>query len=88
MTIDEKIRLQKFMSQVGIASRRASEVMISEGRIKVNGKVAQLGDKVSLRDQIVIDGKVVEVTNNDKKVYLLSLWAWCPVLAELITNEW
>lgn len=51
-------RLQKLMSQAGIASRRAAEDMIRQGRVKLNGKQAQLGDKADLsRDKVTVDGK-------------------------------
>ncbi|MEG2720048.1 MAG: S4 domain-containing protein, partial [Oscillospiraceae bacterium] len=43
---DGKIRLQKFMAESGVASRRKSEELIVAGKVKVNGKVASIGDKV------------------------------------------
>ena len=46
------------MSQAGIASRRAAEDLIREGRVTVNGKVAQLGDKADLaHDTVKVDGE-------------------------------
>ena len=55
-------RLQKLISQAGLASRRAAETMITEGRVKVNGKVvSELGQKADLtRDTIIVDGKKIE----------------------------
>lgn len=57
----EPIRLQKFLSQAGIASRRAAEEMIRAGRISINGKVnTELGVKVDpARDRVEVDGKLV-----------------------------
>lgn len=54
-------RLQKVMSQAGIASRREAEKMILAGRVKVNGTlVKELGTRVnSARDKIVVDGKLI-----------------------------
>lgn len=50
-------RLQKLLSQAGIASRRAAEEMIKQGRVTVNGKPAQLGDKADLAvDTVKVDG--------------------------------
>lgn len=65
-----KIRLQKFMAENGVASRRKSEEMIEAGRVKVNGRPAKLGDKVDpVRDKIVVAGKrIVRIEN---KVYLM-----------------
>ena len=58
MEEDVKIRLQKVLAQRGVASRRAAETMISEGRITVNGQgVIKLGAKVDpFHDDIKIDG--------------------------------
>ena len=64
--VDERIvlmqeRLQKIISQAGVASRRAAEKMIQEGRVKVNGKtVTELGVKVApLLADIRVDGKKI-----------------------------
>lgn len=54
-------RLQKILAQCGYGSRRACEVFITEGRVKVNGKVATLGQKAdSIVDQITVDGRLIE----------------------------
>ncbi len=55
-------RLQKVMAAAGIASRRASEVLISAGRVTVNGVVASLGDRVDADTDVVeVDGERVIV---------------------------
>lgn len=57
---DEKIRLQKYLSECGIASRRKSETLIEEGRVKVNGVRAQIGDKIDpKRDMVSVNGRKV-----------------------------
>ncbi|WP_027339997.1 pseudouridine synthase [Halonatronum saccharophilum] len=63
-------RLQKVMAKAGVASRRKSEEIITEGRVKVNGKlVKELGVKVDPnKDRIEVDGKEI---NKEQKVYLL-----------------
>lgn len=62
-------RLQKVMAHAGIASRRKSEDIISQGRVKVNGQlVKEMGYKVSDNDIIEVDGKVI---SREKKVYIL-----------------
>ena len=54
------IRLQKILSQAGIASRRAAEDLIRDGRVRVNGRVATLGESADPeRDAIRVDGKRV-----------------------------
>ena len=45
--MDELIRLQKYMADCGIASRRKCEELIAAGLVKVNGETAQIGDKIS-----------------------------------------
>jgi 23S rRNA pseudouridine2605 synthase len=53
-------RIQKLISAAGITSRRAAERLIEEGRVRVNGKVAELGAKADAsRDHIKVDGKLI-----------------------------
>ena len=42
-------RLQKYLAECGVASRRKSEELIAAGKVKVNGHVAQIGDKIDPR---------------------------------------
>ncbi len=67
----ENIRLQKFLANAGICSRRKAEEYILEGRVKVNGVIIyELGMKINPAiDEIICDGKVVKLDNN--KVYIL-----------------
>lgn len=67
---DNKIRLQKHLSACGIASRRKAEELIEAGKVRVNGRIASIGDKVDpKRDKITVSGKnVVAVT---QKVYIM-----------------
>ncbi len=48
--------LQKIIAQSGMCSRRKAEVLISQGKVKLNGRVAQLGDRASYNDQITVSG--------------------------------
>lgn len=65
-----KERLQKVMSNCGIASRRASEQIILAGRVRVNGVVVkELGTKVDIdKDSILVDGKRIAA---QEKLYFL-----------------
>lgn len=67
----EIVRLQKYIAMSGIASRRAAEAMISDGRVKVNGNpVLQQGVKVEIGcDMVEVDGKPIRL--KDKKYYIL-----------------
>lgn len=67
-----EIRLQKFLSNNGICSRRKAEEHIVNGDVKVNGKVVtELGTKIdSDTDEVTFQNQIVK-NNNDKKVYIL-----------------
>ncbi|MCR8613128.1 MAG: rRNA pseudouridine synthase [Mycoplasma sp.] len=53
-------RIQKILSQAGIASRRKAEVLVSEGKVKINGKTAILGQKASFSDEITVNGNPIK----------------------------
>ncbi|MHB8871462.1 MAG: pseudouridine synthase [Candidatus Doudnabacteria bacterium] len=58
-------RLQKFLSNAGIASRRGSEIFIERGEVRINGNVAKLGDKVDPdKDQVTYKGKLIRPEKN------------------------
>lgn len=68
-----KERVQKIMSQAGVASRRASETMIEQGRVRVNGKVISLGDKADPETDIVeVDGHKLKLRDVEKVYYVLN----------------
>jgi 23S rRNA pseudouridine2605 synthase len=65
-------RLQKILSQWGIASRRQAEQMILDGRVRLNGRVVQLGQKANPEfDQIEVDGKQIRWAQRPQITYLL-----------------
>lgn len=65
-------RIQKILSQWGIASRRHAETLILEGRLKLNGKVAVLGDKADpIYDLLKLDGKLIESNKKPQLLYML-----------------
>lgn len=68
----EEIRLQKYLAEHGIASRRKCEEYILAGRVKVNGKIVEvLGTKIfPEKDLVEVDGKQVQ-NSQEKKVYIL-----------------
>ncbi|HBR12516.1 MAG TPA: 23S rRNA pseudouridine(2604) synthase RluF [Chryseobacterium sp.] len=61
----EKIRINKYLSEVGYCSRRAADKLLEEGRITINGKIPELGTKVSDEDEIFVDGKSIKKTEQD-----------------------
>ena len=67
---EEKIRLQVYLAHAGVASRRASEQIILDGRVAVNGTVVtELGTKVSDSDTVTVDGK--KIKPEARKCYVL-----------------
>ncbi len=67
----EELRLQVFMAHCGVASRRASEQIILEGRVTVNGQIVkELGTKVSKNDEVTVDGKKIRPEENKRYVLL------------------
>lgn len=71
MTI-EKIRINKYLSALGIASRREVDRLIEEGLITVNGSAATSGMKVSEEDDITVKGRSVEAKEENKVYYILN----------------
>ena len=57
--MEETVRLNKFLSEKGICSRREGDRLVDEGKVMVNGVCAVMGQKVSSADEIVVDGKKV-----------------------------
>lgn len=68
----DEIRLQKFLANQGVCSRRKAEEHILNGDVQVNGKtVTQLGTKIMPnKDEVIFQGKKITLSN-DKKVYIL-----------------
>ena len=79
--MEETVRLNKFLSEKGICSRREADRLVDEGKVMVNGVCAVMGQKVSSADEIVVDGKKVS-TKQESCVRQLVLrvrkilWIW------------
>ena len=65
----QAVRINKYLSEIGYCSRRAADKLIQDGRITVNGKLVEMGLKVTPADEITVDGSVVDQTG-DKPVYI------------------
>ena len=66
--MEEKIRINKFLSEVGFCSRRGADKIISQGRVYINGKVAVLGSKVNRDDLVKVDGELINKIED--KIYI------------------
>ena len=58
-------RLNKYLSEAGFCSRRSADKLIDEGRVKINGILATMGEKVNPQDEIEVDGEIIK---NNKKI--------------------
>lgn len=61
----EGTRLNKFISEAGVASRRAADRLIEDGRVTINGRVAVVGDRVQEGDSVAVDGKTISREEED-----------------------
>lgn len=67
----KELRLQKFMSQCGVCSRRKAEELILQGKVKVNGKLANLGDKINpYKDKVEVSGKLIKQAKEKRYIML------------------
>lgn len=65
-----EVRLQKFMAECGVASRRKSEELIETGKVKVNGHIAHIGDKINpKKDLVTVRGK--KINKVDRMYYIM-----------------
>lgn len=65
---EQEIRLNKYLAQCGICSRRDADKLIEQGVVCVNGEIARSGMKVMLQDEVTVRGKAVQ--KREKKVVL------------------
>ena len=63
--MSEGTRLNKYISEAGVASRRAADRLIEEGRVTLNGRAAVVGDKVMEGDVVAVDGKQLKKEEED-----------------------
>ena len=64
-------RIQKMLAHQGVASRRQIDLMLQQGRISVDGKLAKPGDQINGREKIALDGKLIRITNLEARPKLM-----------------
>lgn len=67
---EEGERLQKVLAAAGVASRRVVEQYIAEGRVRVDGRVAELGQRVRLDQRVEVDGTPVQLDTSKRYIVL------------------
>lgn len=68
MNNQDGIRINKYIADAGICSRRSADTLIAQGKVTINGIVAVQGSKVSVADKVLVEGRVVKPVS--QKVYL------------------
>ena len=63
------MRINKYLSQIGICSRREADKLVDSGRIKVNNEIAILGTKIKEGDKITIDNKLIKPKKKKDNFY-------------------
>ena len=72
MANKNEVRLQKFMAEQGVASRRKSEELIAAGKVKVNGHPAEIGMKINpYKDLVTVRGEKITFVKKRKMVYIM-----------------
>ncbi len=66
---EQSKRLNKFISETGLCSRREADKIIEEGRVTINGLKSELGTKVTYRDEVRVDGKLIR-EKTEQSLYL------------------
>lgn len=67
----EKTRIQKMIADSGYCSRRKAETLISQGKVRINGRPVKLGDKCGFKDIITIDGERIYTPRKKNLVYIM-----------------
>lgn len=71
MLADESMRLNKYISESGICSRREADRFIEQGQVFINGKRAGIGDQVFAGDLVKVNGQVIEAREADSLVFIV-----------------
>ncbi len=69
MEENKKTRINKYLSEIGYCSRRAADKLIDEGRVTINGKIPEMGTKITEGDEVAVDGVVVS-RGEEEHVYI------------------
>ena len=70
MSNPELTRINKYLSEIGYCSRRAADKLIEQGRVNINGKIPEMGTKISNEDEVRVNGKLVSQPKKKKMVYI------------------
>lgn len=67
--MDDEVRLNKYIADSGYCSRREADRLIESGKVTVNGRVAEMGERVTSKDKVIIDGK--RIVRDEETILLI-----------------
>ena len=70
MSEEKGTRINKYLSEIGFCSRRKADLLIEQERIKVNGVYAVMGQKVTGKEEIQVNNKIIKKLENKKHIYI------------------
>ncbi len=70
MPLNDSVRLNKYISESGICSRREADRYIEQGNVLINGKKAKIGDQVFRGDRVVVNGNEIEAKTKEDDIFL------------------
>ena len=70
MSEEKETRINKYLSEIGFCSRRKADLLIEQERIKVNGIYAVMGQKVTGKEEIQVNNKIIKKLENKKHIYI------------------
>ena len=70
MSTTELTRINKYLSEIGFCSRREADKLIEQGRVTINGKIPEMGTKISNEGEVRVNGKLVSQPRKKKMVYI------------------
>ncbi len=65
-----RMRINRFVAQAGVSSRRGADRLIGQGRVTINGQIAVAGARVQDGDTVAVDGVVISLPHEDDRVYI------------------
>ena len=69
MQDDQSVRINKYLTEVGYCSRRAADTLIQQGRVTINGKIPEMGTKITPDDEVRVDGELISKPKS-RSVYI------------------
>lgn len=66
--IDESVRINKFLSEAGVCSRREADRLLEQGRVKIDNMLAKTGERVYKGQKVTLDGRII--TKEEEEIYL------------------